>query len=77
MNIRSFCILEREQRAHTVFRQQHVAQRLNTSSVNERTTDKSADRYYLHLTEVSGVWYVNFPFRHYEAEKDAWEDPNH
>lgn len=73
MNIRSFCILEREQRAHTVFRQQHAAQRLNTSSVNERTTDKSADRYYLHLTEVSGV----SPFRHYEAEKDAWEDPNH
>lgn len=55
MNIRSFCILEREQRAHTVFRQQHAAQRLNTSSVNERTTDKSADRYYLHLTAVSGV----------------------
>lgn len=55
MNIRSFCILEREQRAHTVFRQQHAAQRLNTSSVNERTTDKSVDGYYLHLTAVSVV----------------------
>lgn len=112
MNIRSFCILEREQCAHTVFRfwlnvvvnhetyltstqiyiqqtqsntrssvyrslsgiswislhftvhvypqrvccanvdDRHAAQRLNTSSVNERTTDKSVDRYYLHLTKT-------------------------
>lgn len=44
---------------------------------HERINDKSVDGYYLHLTAVSVVWYVNFPFRHYEAEKDAWEDPNH
>lgn len=63
MNIRSFCILEREQRAHPV-----SADSVVQVSVNERQwTD----------TIIVSQKYLNFPFRHYEAERDAWEDQNH